>query len=481
MSRSTALLITRDDSLTETIHHLIDTVARLRFQRVHTIEEACSLIQNTDIVLLLPHLAEGTDTAEVARLLRVVMQAGRLVPTVVISDVPQAEPVQALLRLGAADYLELPLDPHRLTRLLKVFTGPARAEPHQAKRDTKPPSAPTLVGLNQFLDACATVKHLTDEIFRVAPQETTILLTGETGTGKTQLARLIHTLSPRRHEPFQVVNFGAIPPSLIESEMFGHVKGAFTGANRDRSGRFFEAGRGTLLLDEIDALSTELQAKLLRVVEERVCEPVGSDRSFAMQARLIAASNRDLNTEVAASRFRSDLYYRLNVVSFHLPPLRDRRQVIPRLAGQFLSEFVTRNAREIEGIAPSALEALCAHQWPGNIRELRNVMERAVTLCPGRQIQLEDLPASVRQIGGDVGRLAAEGTTGVGTLSPYQTLTEIKEQAEVARIMKVLHECNNNRQRTAAVLGISRMTLYNKMHKYGLLDPLRDKTPLTEE
>jgi DNA-binding NtrC family response regulator len=480
MSRSTALLITRDNSLAETVGRLIETVPLLGFQRVDTFEEAGSLAQNTGVVLLLPHLAQESDTADVARLLRAVMQAGRLIHTIVISDLPQGEPVQALLRLGATDCLERPLDQQRFAQILELTLTP-RAAPTPTARDTKPLPAPTLVELNQFLYACASIRQLTDQIYRVAPQETTILLTGETGTGKTQLARVIHDLSPRRREPLQVVNCGAIPPTLIESEMFGHVKGAFTGANNDRNGKFYDAGGGTLLLDEIDALSTELQAKLLRVVEERVFEPVGSNRSYAMQARLIVASNRDLEAEVAAGRFRSDIYYRLNVVSFHLPPLRDRREVIPRLIRQFLSEFVMRNGREIDGIAPPAMEALCTYHWPGNVRELRNAIERAVALCPAQEIQLEDLPASICQVRGETGRLAAEGTTGSSPLSPFKTLSQIKEQAEVARILKVLHSCNNNRQRAAAILGISRMTLYNKMHKYGLLDPQGDKSPPAED
>ena len=195
-----------------------------------------------------------------------------------------------------------------------------------------------------------------------------------------------------REQPFLVVNCGALSASLIESEMFGHVKGAFTGAEADRVGKFAEVGKGTLFLDEVDSLPLPLQAKLLRAVEERVFEPVGSNRSQPMQARLIVASSRPLEQEVAAGRFRVDLYYRLNVVAFTIPPLRERKEVIPHMVRGFLDESSARAGRPVQGIAPEALEALQEHSWPGNIRELRNVIERAVVLCPSHVIHLEDLP-----------------------------------------------------------------------------------------
>jgi transcriptional regulator with PAS, ATPase and Fis domain len=294
-----------------------------------------------------------------------------------------------------------------------------------------------------------------EQVQRVAPQLTTLLLTGETGTGKTRLARLIHDLSPRRDKPFQVLNCGGLAANLIESEMFGHVKGAFTGADRDRTGKFAEAGCGTLLFDEIDLLSPTLQAKLLQAVEERVFEPVGSNKSLPLQARLIVATNRPLEQEVAAGRFRSDLYYRLNVVAFYLPPLRERASVIRAMVSQFISEFATRNGAQVYGIAPAALQALEGYHWPGNVRELRNIVERAVALCPGQEIQLEDLPEAIRPVG------PAPATEG--------TLSQTKEEAESARISNALEKHGNNRLRAAAELGISRMTLYKKLHKYGLL------------
>jgi transcriptional regulator with PAS, ATPase and Fis domain len=278
-------------------------------------------------------------------------------------------------------------------------------------------------------------------------------LAGETGTGKTRLARSIHELSPRRADPFVVVNCGALAANLIESEMFGHVKGAFTGADRDRIGKFTDARDGTLVLDEIDSLPLSSQAKLLRAVEERVFEPVGSNKSQPMRARLIAASNRQLDKEVEAGRFRSDLYYRLNVVQFYLPPLRERRSEISNLIAGFITEFTARNGRPAQGFAEEALHAIEAYDWPGNIRELRNVIERAVALCPGGEIRLRDLPEAI-------GRAAARSTS---TCS-----AAVKDPASAARIVEALEKHGNNRLRAAVELGISRMTLYKKLHAFGL-------------
>jgi DNA-binding NtrC family response regulator len=307
-----------------------------------------------------------------------------------------------------------------------------------------------------------------EQIRRVVPQQTTLLLTGETGVGKTRLARLVHELSPRRGEPFLVIDCGAISANLIESEMFGHVRGAFTGADRDRPGKFAAAGRGTLLLDEINSLPLPLQSRLLRAVEDRVFEPVGGNKLLPLQARLIVASNASLEQEVAAGRFRADLYYRLNVVGFFLPPLRDRRAVIPGLARQFLRDFAARNRPDVRGLTPAAVAALKAHDWPGNIRELRNVLERAVALCPGPEVEVTDLPQAVRRPSAPA--LAVASLREEVRPDLPMTLTESREEAEIVRITEALKKHRNNRLRAAAELGISRMGLYKKLHKYGLID-----------
>ena len=325
-----------------------------------------------------------------------------------------------------------------------------------------------------FLDVFPPdMAEVRDQIRRVVPQETTLLLTGETGTGKTRLARLIHELSPRREEPFLVVDCGALSPSLIESEMFGHVKGAFTGADRDRPGKFAAAGRGVLLLDEINSLPLPLQSKLLRAVDDRLFEPVGSDRSQPLRARIIAVTNVPLGEEVAAGRFRADLYFRLDVVGFYLPPLRDRRSAVAPLARKFLTEFAGRNRPDVRGIAPAAVEALQDYHWPGNIRELRNVIERAVALCPGSEVQIDDLPETIRLRKAAAQKLSLAGTPGDAcTDSACLTLAQSREAAEILKIKEALVKHNNNRLRAAQELGISRMGLYKKLHKYGLTGTL---------
>ena len=230
-----------------------------------------------------------------------------------------------------------------------------------------------------------------EQVKRIAPRETTILLTGETGTGKTQLARLIHQLSGRRAEPFLVVDCGALSATLIESEMFGHQKGAFTGASCNRAGKFAAVGRGTLFLDEVNSLSPQLQGKLLRALDERVFEPLGSNKTRAVKARIIAAANVPLEQAVQEGEFRQDLYYRLNVVSFNLAPLRERPGLIQLLANQMLVEFAARSHRIIRGITTEAMQVLLEYPWPGNIRELRNIMERAVLFATGPYIQKCDV------------------------------------------------------------------------------------------
>jgi two-component system, NtrC family, response regulator HydG len=317
----------------------------------------------------------------------------------------------------------------------------------------------------------AEMAEMKEQVLRVSVQETKLLLTGETGTGKTRLGRLVHEMSPRRDEPFLILDCGALSPSLVHSELFGHVKGAFTGAERDRPGKLAAAGRGTLLLDEVDSLSLPLQALLLRAVDEQVFHPVGANRPQALHARLIAVTNVSLEEAVAAGRFRSDLYYRLNVVGFRLLPLRERRPSIIPLAKKFLAEFAGRHRTDIRGLLPDALGCLQAYDWPGNIRELRNVIERAVALSPGPEIRLQDLPENLHPVerSGNRWRPASSGDDSETSSVPF-TLRQTKTEVEIRRIVETLRKHGNNRLRAAAELGISRMGLYKKLHKYGLIE-----------
>ena len=271
-------------------------------------------------------------------------------------------------------------------------------------------------------------------------------------------------------QPFQVVDCGALSSALIESALFGHVRGAFTGADRNRAGKLASVGRGTLFLDEINSLPAALQCKLLRAVDERVFEPVGSDRSHTVQARLIVASNVPLEQEVASGRFRADLYYRLNVVGLHLPPLREHPERVAPLVRKFLCEFSARNWPDIRSISAEALRCLEHYKWPGNIRELRNVVERAVALSPDREVQFGDLPENIRHQN-HVPVVAAKNSelAEVPTDMSSGSLNQAKEAVEIQRIIQALKKHGNNRLRVAAELGISRMGLYKKLRRYGLL------------
>ncbi|MCI0462939.1 MAG: sigma-54 dependent transcriptional regulator [Gemmataceae bacterium] len=513
MPKSTAALISNDHSLIQAIHDITSSLANLRLEILPALEGATALLQRDDLALLLPHVTQD-DTVGVSQLLRAVAAARKAVPTVVLSEHYQAEKALALLRQGAADYLARPLDLARLAYLTDTLTlrsrytgvAPVAAPAEKVVAAARAVATREVESMGEenplFYMPDSPMAALMDQVKRVARQEATILLTGETGTGKTRLARLIHALSPRCNQPLMVVNCAALSPTLIESELFGHEKGSFTGADRARTGKFADAGLGTLVLDELDALPPELQAKLLRAVDERVFEPVGSNHPQPVRARLIAATNRVLEEEVAAKRFRQDLYYRLNVVAFYLPPLRDRPGLVQPLIAQLLAEFATRNDRTIDGIRPEALELLERYPWPGNIRELRNTIERAVVLCPGAIIQVDDLPDSVRahkpaapshplcqpsarpgegsQPGKEAGSLAEPRpavTTPLASLAPEKpeaTLAEAKEAAEAERIWEALRKHNNNKLRAAEELGISRMTLYKKLHRYNLMNAALD-------
>lgn len=303
-----------------------------------------------------------------------------------------------------------------------------------------------------------SLADLVESLVLAAAHDVTVLLDGETGTGKTYLAKLIHDCSPRRDNRFLVVPCGALAPNLIESEFFGHAKGAFTGADAAKGGKFAAVGAGTLFLDEIDSLSLEHQANLLRVIETGEFEPVGSNETQICAARIVVATNRHLEDAVQRGAFRQDLFYRLNVVPFYLSPLRDRPADIAPLVRGLVARFATKFRKELSGIDTLALRAFEAYPWPGNIRQLENVAQQAVLLCGGPELQLRHLPAAVR--GGAAGMPRAGRGTGL--------LFENREAAERNAIQRALENAGYNRTMAARALGVSRVTLHKKMNKYGL-------------
>lgn len=311
----------------------------------------------------------------------------------------------------------------------------------------------------------AWTPSLTPMVERIAlagAHDVTVLLTGETGTGKTHLARLIHDCSQRKSDRFLCVPCGALAANLVESEFFGHVKGAFTGADRPKVGKFAAAGNGTILLDEIDALGLDQQANLLRVIETGEYEPVGSNETQICTARIVVASNWNLDEAVERGKFRQDLYYRLNVMSFHLPPLRERVQDIASLARGMAVRFAEKFRKKLFDIHPDAMAALEAYNWPGNIRQLENAVQQSVLVSAGPELLLKHLPLPIQEYSSSGGDLAP--------IVAADSLTHNREVTERSVIQRALASCGYSRARAASSLGISRVTLYKKMKKYGLMD-----------
>lgn len=328
-------------------------------------------------------------------------------------------------------------------------------------------SPPLQMLRRQLQQQTPSLAPLVDRIALAAKHDVTVLLTGETGTGKTFCAHLLHDHSPRRQHRLLHVSCGAVPANLIASEFFGHVKGAFTGADRSRVGKFAAVGQGTLLLDEIDTLGLEQQAALLRVIETGEFEPVGSEQVLKCAARLIVASNVSLEEAVDSGRFRADLYYRLNVMSFHLPPLRERVRDIAPLAQAMAARFNRKFDKDLFDISPQAMAALESYAWPGNLRQLENAIQHGVLLCQGPELRLQDLPDAIQDCA-----LLGEAT---GEEDAKYSLHEQRDSSERLAILRALVKSGYNRSRAAEMLGISRVTLYKKMDKYGLsnipLDP----------
>ena len=347
---------------------------------------------------------------------------------------------------------------------------------HGAHGDHGPP-IPGLIGSGPAMQHCYRL------VRQVAQSNASVLLLGETGTGKELIAKAIHRLSPRGSGPFIRVNCGALHENLLESELFGHVRGAFTGAVDNRTGRFEAAHTGTVFLDEINSTTAKLQVKLLRVLQEHEFERVGDTQTIRVDTRVIAASNRDLLEEVDAGRFREDLYYRLNVVTIYLPPLRERREDIPLLVGHFLRIYNEQNLRHVPHVQPKAMEMLCGYEWPGNVRELQNYVERAVVLAPGDELTCDLLPEAVlglkpRRIGrlrpanldALVAELVEQGIAAAGPQADNLSAS-IVNRVEKELILHVLADCDNVQTKAADRLGINRNTLRKKLEEYGLERP----------
>lgn len=369
------------------------------------------------------------------------------IPVVIMTAFSSVDSAVDAIKMGAHDYLTKPLDFDRLHQTLEVAMG------HREQDEKLLESGHPFGEDNRIIGSSATMQELWDMIVQVAPAEATVLITGESGTGKELVASALHHKSRRAAGPFIKVNCAALAENLLESELFGHEKGAFTGADRRREGRFVQAQGGTLFLDEIGETTSTMQAKLLRVLQEHELQRVGGQETIKIDVRIIAATNRNLEEDVAAGRFREDLFYRLNVVVLDVPPLRRREGDIPILVDYFLRRFAAQNRRQVNGITPECMDVLNRYPWPGNVRELENSIERGVILMRGEYLDVGGLPLSIQRW---AGKNAPDEVEQPATL----------KEAERALILKTLEETSGNRSEAARRLQITRKTLLNKLKSY---------------
>ena len=496
MPGSEILLLCRDRKLSDAVRRVIGSMRHCRLEIVHQISDVLSAVQRTEVGLVIVHLDDCDDLQEVVSFLQLAAASTAPLAAVVISDHYDAEQELIVMQHGAADYLVNPINSARLAILVEVLTVRARFQQQGTADAVNTASLTSLENDDSFFSSSPAMARIIAQARKAAAGDTHIMLAGETGTGKTRLAQVIHKFSHRAAKPYFVINCAAIPLSLIESEFFGHVQGAFTGADRDRVGKFAEAGDGTLLLDDIDVLPLTAQGKLLQAVDEGTFTAVGSNRLLRANARLITASNRSLVDEVKAGRFRADLLYRLNIVEFCLPPLRERRSEISELAEFFTAKFAAQAGQSVPRLAPETIRALESYDWPGNVRELRNALQRGATLCTDGLIQPSDLPEAIAALSpqwdstdelaavatGPVDHLPEAETASDGSLCSNESfcrnpllppnlspLALARIRAEIQCILQSLAKNKNNRARTASDLHISRVALYKKLHQYGLM------------
>jgi DNA-binding NtrC family response regulator len=445
------VLIIDDDQdqceLIATITEHLGYTAEHTTSAAEALTRAASLPQPYGVILtdLTMHEMSGLD------LCQQLLAAAPGVPVVVVTGDKTTEAAIAALRHGAFDYLVKPIDAKQLGLSLARATRRSRL---LVELDDLKHATPRDLDL---LGESSAMRRTRELIARVATSDTSVLIQGETGSGKELVARAIHAASARAAGPFVAINCAAVPAGLLESELFGHVKGAFTDAKQTRGGLFLEAAGGTLFLDEIGDMPLEMQSKLLRALQERRVRPVGSNTEVPFDARVFAATHRDLDAEVSAGRFRQDLYYRINVVCVELPPLRERGGDVLRLADHFLTRFCARAGRTKVQLSEHVAERLIAHDWPGNVRELENCMERLSALSRYEVTIAADLPDGVR------GTWHDEASESRALPDGLVDLAELERN----HIMRVLERLQGNKSRAAQLLGLDRRTLYRKLDRYG--------------
>ena len=418
---------------------------------------ALDIVEHTDLDVVVTDMK--MPRLDGIALLERIKQFNPDLPVIMMTAYGTIEKAVEAMKKGAFDYITKPFSNEELKVIIRKAIDMYRLVKENKYLNQ------ALRGQYQFNNIISKSKPM-QEVFaliqKVARTKATVLITGESGTGKELVAKAIHYNSPRRHKPFISVNCAALTETLLESELFGHEKGSFTGAIAMRKGRFELAHGGTLFLDEVSEMSPALQVKLLRVLQEREFERVGGTKTIKVDVRIIAASNRDLKEEVEAGHFREDLFYRLNVVHIHLPPLRERTDDIPLLVAHFLKKYAQEMGKERLTISPEALNLIYTYTWPGNVRELENAIERAVILCSGREIRPEHLPEHLREAPQSYPDIFKQ-------LPPNLTLPQILEEIEVRLIRQALARANYVQSQAARILGITKSLLQYKIKKYNLL------------
>ena len=389
--------------------------------------------------------------------LRRVRAMNAQIPFIMMTGVGTIESAVEAVQLGAYSYLTKPVNNAELASLVQRAAEHARV--HSQLQDMGGEKTPVSLIFNS-----PSMKQVLKTIGKVAGTSVPILITGETGTGKSRLAEYVHRASSLRDKPFLTIDCAALPESLLESELFGHVKGAFTGAVSTRRGLLEEAQGGTVFLDEIGELSPSTQAKLLRAIQEHVIRPVGSNKSVSVNVRFIAATHRNLEEDVKTGRFREDLFYRLSVIPLYLPPLRERREDLAALIGFFISRFNERYGRNVTQISPAAMNILYSQPWKGNIRELENVLERAFLLTEGDRLMPESLGTMAD------GVAFSSSVPGEAVSETPLSLSDAVRNAEIQALQQALSLCTGNKAQAAELLGIGRRTLYDKLEQFGLMD-----------
>jgi two-component system, NtrC family, response regulator HydG len=381
------------------------------------------------------------------------------IPVIIMTAYSSVDTAVKALKQGAHDYLTKPLDFDKLRITIKRAMEHTRLK--QENRQLKE-SLGKHFDRQNIIGRSPAMTNLLETVAQVAPSEATVLITGESGTGKELIAGAIHYNSSRKEGPFVKLNCAAITETLLESELFGHEKGAFTGADRRKEGRFHQAHGGSLFLDEVSEMPLIMQVKLLRVLQEREFSRVGGEKTIAVDVRVIAATNKNLTDLISKGKFREDLYYRLNVVDMELPPLRKRQEDIPLLSQHFLEMFAANNHKKIKGFTPQALDLLIRHDWPGNVRELMNAVERAVVLSWSEYLSEKDFPMFI---------ISAKKDDNIASDTPAIDITGNNplEEVEKATILKTLEAAGGNKSETARRLGITRKTLHKKLKAYGVM------------